>query len=299
LVLELSSGLSPQALDAIASLERRTIAVDGGRLKLEWGTLRSRSDVQVNDLLLWDGELLVGFLGIYCFDGHNAELVGMVDPTFRRRGIARALIDAAESLCHDRSYASVLLVVPRHSLGGQLLARNRGATLHHSEHALVLGGPILGEASELHYTLRSASVQDASTVTRLLAAAFGYAPDDIAERLATDAASTGARPIGLTRSPLDRASTLIIEADGNAIGTIRLTREGNAGGVYGFAIDPTWQGRGIGRTVLREVCEQLRSDGAQHIGLEVATENERALGLYTSVGFTPVTTEDYFSLTLR
>jgi ribosomal protein S18 acetylase RimI-like enzyme len=278
-MLELSHGLSPTALDAIAALERLTVSVDGGRLKLEWGILRSRSEHQVNDLLWWDGELLVGFLGIYCFDGHNAELVGMVDPTFRRRGIARALIDAAESLCHDRSYASVLLVVPRDSSGGQLVALKRGATLHHSEHVLVLRGPILGEASELDYTLRSASVQDASTVTRLLAAAFGYAPDDIAERLATDA-----------------ASTLIIEVDGRAIGTVRTTREGDAGGVYGFAVDPSWQGRGIGRAVLRRVCEQLRHDGAQHIGLEVATENERALGLYTSVGFTAVTTEDYFSL---
>jgi ribosomal protein S18 acetylase RimI-like enzyme len=44
------------------------------------------------------------------------------------------------------------------------------------------------------------------------------------------------------------------------------------------------------------VCEQLRADGARRIGLEVAVENDRALGLYTSVGFEAVTTEDYFTL---
>jgi ribosomal protein S18 acetylase RimI-like enzyme len=30
--------------------------------------------------------------------------------------------------------------------------------------------------------------------------------------------------------------------------------------------------------------------------LEVDVDNDRALTLYTSVGFTPITTEDYFAL---
>jgi len=32
--------------------------------------------------------------------------------------------------------------------------------------------------------------------------------------------------------------------------------------------------------------------------LEVAVENEHALGLYTSLGFTRVTTEDYYAVTV-
>jgi ribosomal protein S18 acetylase RimI-like enzyme len=279
-MLQRSNGLSRTAQVAIAALEHRTIAVDGGRLKLEWETLRSRSELEVNDLLWWDGDRVIGFLGIYCFDGCNAEIVGMVDPEARRQGIARALINEAESICRDRSFTSVLLVTPRDSTGGQLLARNRGATLHHSEHALILSGPIRGEVSGTDFTFRTASVSDASTITRLLAAAFGHAPNDLAEGLATD-----------------QSSTLVIEVNGSAVGTIRTTHDGDRAGIYGFAIDPAWQGRGIGRTALRKVCELLQRDGAQHIGLEVATENERALGLYTSLGFTPVTIEDYFSLT--
>jgi ribosomal protein S18 acetylase RimI-like enzyme len=113
-MLELSAGLTQHALDALAELEARTVAVDGGRLKLEWGTLRSRPAGQINDVLWWDGPQLLGFVGLYCFDGRNAELVGIVDPSIRRRGIASQLLDAAVSLCSERSYASVLLVVPRH-----------------------------------------------------------------------------------------------------------------------------------------------------------------------------------------
>jgi len=40
----------------------------------------------------------------------------------------------------------------------------------------------------------------------------------------------------------------------------------------------------------------LRAEGAQRIGLEVAVNNDRALGLYTSIGFTQATTEDYYAL---
>jgi ribosomal protein S18 acetylase RimI-like enzyme len=58
------------------------------------------------------------------------------------------------------------------------------------------------------------------------------------------------------------------------------------------------QGRGIGRAALRQACEQLRADGARRIGLDVDVANDRALGLYTSIGSTPVTTEDYFALPL-
>ena len=66
--------------------------------------------------------------------------------------------------------------------------------------------------------------------------------------------------------------------------------------MYGFAVEPVRQGRGIGRDVLRRVCHRLRDEGAPRIGLEVAIENDRALSLYTSLGFARVTTEDYYAL---
>ena len=78
---------------------------------------------------------------------------------------------------------------------------------------------------------------------------------------------------------------------------MRLTREKETGGIYGFAIDPAWQGRGIGSDVLRRICRVLIDEGAHQVGLEVAVDNDRALGLYTSMGFTEVTTEDYYALT--
>jgi ribosomal protein S18 acetylase RimI-like enzyme len=278
-VLERAAGLSSRALLAIADLERRVIEADGGRLKLEWGTLRRRDGNDVEDLLWWEGNRLAGFLGLYAY-GTSLELAGMVAPEARRRGIATALLDAAETLYRERGSRKVLLIVPRSSLAGQRLAARRGGVLDHSEHALMLSGAPTDGPRDPALSLRRASPADLPFISRLLEAGFGSpAPDDLA---------------GGLDSP--HQQTLVIEERGSRVGTLRVTRDRADAGVYGFVIDPPRQGRGIGRDALRRACEQLRVAGARRIRLEVAVENDRALALYTGMGFQPVTTEDYFSL---
>ncbi len=257
------------------------IEADGGRLKLEWGRLRRRRGDRVEDLLWWEGDRLLGFVGFYGF-GSSLELAGMVAPDARQRGIGTALLDAALPLCRGLGAREALLIVPRPSVAGERLALRQGAVLDHSEHALVLSDDPTSGPREPALILRPARAADVPFVLRLLEEAFGEpAPDDLAGHLDL---------------PLDR--TMLVEVSGSGVGTLRLIRDGDDVGIYGFAIDPSRQGRGIGREALRRACEQLRAEGAGRIGLEVAVENDRALGLYTSVGFTPVITEDYFALPL-
>ncbi len=280
-MLEQAAGLSSQALQAIAELEREVIEADGSRLKLEWGRLRRRSGGRVEDLLWWEDGRLLGFLGFYGF-GSSLELAGMVAPDARRRSIGTALLDAAVPLCSELGYREALLIVPRHSEAGKRLALRHDAVFHHSEHALVLSGDPTSGPHDPAVSVRPAIAADIRAVSRLLEVGFGGpAPDDLAGRL---------------NSPHGR--TLVVELSGSAVGTLSLTREGGDAGIYGFVIDPSWQGSGLGRGALRRACQQLRADGARRIGLEVAVDNDRALALYKSVGFMPVTTEDYFALHL-
>jgi ribosomal protein S18 acetylase RimI-like enzyme len=274
-VVQLSAGLSPATLDAIADLERRVVTADGGRLKLEWNALRRRSGQDVEDILWWDGERLLGFLGIYTHSAPTIELAGMVDPAARRRGIGAALLDAALRVCQQREHSSILLVVPRTSVAGRALAQRRGGTLDHSEHALQLLGEPAEVPADPHVTTRATTAADQSAVRELLRLGFGCEPPEAA----------GHDP-----------NTLIVERDGQPIGTVRLIHEEDRAGVYGFVIHPDHQGRGIGRDVLHRLCRTARVDGATAVHLDVATDNDRALNLYTSLGFRPVLTEDYYAL---
>ena len=255
--------LSETDLAALDDLERRVIAVDGGRLKLEKAALREGS---AQGLVSYDGSRLVGFLGSYAFG--NVELAGAVDPAHRRRGLGSALLDAALRSCPA---GPVLLVVPSASVGGEALARLRGGAHDHAEHALVLRVAPHGP-HDPRVTVRPARPTDADSVARLLHRTFGNAYD-------------GLRP-----------ETLVVEHDGVAVGTLRLTRDGDTAGIYGFAVDPDRQGEGIGRDVLRRVCRTALSDGATNVALEVAVDNPRALRLYTSTGFVSVAGEDYWAL---
>ena len=184
----------------------------------------------------------------------------MVDPPARRRGIGTALLDAGLEVCRQREHASVLLVVPRASFGGETLARQRGGSLDHSEHALQLAGEPAEVPADPRVTIRAADCTDQQAVRELMRLGFGWEqPED---------------------AGLD-ANTLLLERDGEPIGTVRLIREEDRAGIYGFVIHPNYQGRGTGRDVLHRLCRTAFAEGAPTVHLEVATDNDRALNLYT------------------
>jgi ribosomal protein S18 acetylase RimI-like enzyme len=273
-------GLTDRDLAEIADLERRVIAHDGGRLKLEWGSLRARTGERVDALVWHDGGPMLGFLGLYGFGHGELELAGMVDPAARRTGIGTTLVAAATPVGRERGHERALLVTPRSTDTGRAFALARGAELEHSEHFLVLGATPTADPTDPRVAVRAATAADTAAVGRILAAAFGD------------------EPTGLAIKDEDPERTLVIDRDGAAVGTVRLTREGTTGSVYGFAVDPALQGQGIGRDVLTRVCRTLRDEGAERVTLEVASDNDRALELYLSVGFSREATEDYFALPL-
>ncbi|MDH2904409.1 MAG: GNAT family N-acetyltransferase [Actinomycetota bacterium] len=276
-MLELTRGLPPETLTQIAVLELDSVSADGGRLKLEWSALESRAGDSVEDLLWWEDNRLVGFLGLYTFGGPNVELSGMVHPDFRRRGIGGKLLDEAIKLCRHQGRHKILLVIPRTSPGGRTLAESRRGFLDHSEHALDLDGEVAQGPLDPSLTLRAVTSNDLTDEARILAEAFG----DSAGPMVLDA--------------LDE-SRLAAERDGRVIATIRVQRTPEQWGIYGFAVEPQLRGMGIGRDLLRRVCRLAHEAGVKRLHLEVEVNNDRALGLYTSLGFAQTSTEDYFDI---
>lgn len=273
-------GLTARQLAAITDLERGVVAHDGGRLKLELGFLKERPPDEVNDLLAWDGDTLVGFCGIYTF-GSEPELSGAVDPSHRRRGIGSALVAHALVLAAQRRYPSVLLVTPRATDAGRRFAESKGAVFHHAEHHMELTGAPVGpprpRPSTAGLLVREATDADKGAIVTVLAEGFGE-----------DAAGAG------LSGPTDVA--LVAELGGDVVGALRLSAEDGEAGIYGLAVKTDLRGQGIGRAILYEVCLEARRRGAAKVMLEVEVDNDNALHLYTSVGFELKTTEDYFRL---
>ena len=101
---------------------------------------------------------------------------------------------------------------------------------------------------------------------------------------------------------------LVAESDGRRVGACwfrQMTPERPGYGFIaadipsvGLAVMPDHQGRGLGRRLLDGLIALARDQGIAALGISVAEKNERALRLYTSVGFAAVGREGD-SLTMR
>jgi ribosomal protein S18 acetylase RimI-like enzyme len=277
-VLTALTVLGDEDLASIADLEHRVVAADGGRLKLEYTVLRHRDGRSVTDFLWHEAGTLVAFCGLYAF-GTEVELGGMVDPAWRRRGIGTAMLAAALPSATNDGSQPALLVTPRTTPAGREFAVHHGGTLDHSEHFLVLEGTPSPPNRHTDVVIRDAVDADSASLARISAAAFGDDPRDFS--LVLD-------------DPTQRQ--LVLERRGTVIGAIRVSGDAERTGIYGFAIEPSLQGHGIGRSVLARVCADLRAAGVRDVTIEVAVDNDHALGLYTSLGFRQQATEDYFAV---
>lgn len=266
-----------EQLQALRELEGRTIAADGGRLKLEWGTIEGGHVTPA--LLAYEAGELVGYLGRYVF-GDSPELAGMVDPATRRRGIGSMLLDTMLTICAERGDRTVLLVVPRTSQDGRALALARGS-FDHAEHALQIDGEPVGAHEFPELQMRAHWSEEFERVSELIEEGFGH-------------------PARKSNNP---GYTKVIRLGDDIIGTIRLIpEETNGGGVAyigGFVITAAHRGKGYGRDILRRSVLELRDGGTTPVGLDVLTDNDNALHLYTSVGFRPVATEDYYAIPVQ
>jgi ribosomal-protein-alanine N-acetyltransferase len=58
--------------------------------------------------------------------------------------------------------------------------------------------------------------------------------------------------------------------------------------VNNIAVDPDWQGRGLGAVLLADLVRTALDRGGRHLTLEVRVGNEPALALYRRFGLAPV-----------
>ena len=95
--------------------------------------------------------------------------------------------------------------------------------------------------------------------------------------------------VPLYRELLASRSFFIHEVDGRVAGFYRISRlDGRARHVAALgtlAVDPAFQGRGIGRTMIGEAIEALRAAGVLRVELLVEADNPRAIRFYESLGF--------------
>ena len=72
---------------------------------------------------------------------------------------------------------------------------------------------------------------------------------------------------------------------GRIVATVMGGYEGHRGCINYLGVDPSCQGQGLGRQIMRAVEKEIGSKGCPKINLQVRTDNLQVIGFYESIGY--------------
>lgn len=266
-----------QDIETLAALCRRYEGID---LPLY---LDPSAGDDTNHFFFYQNDVLIGFATAPPDD--PIEVLGMVHPDHRRRGIGRALLAAVRQESRRRGVTGLLLVCEGASPSGIAFARVMGAVHRFSEYRMELDRAAYAQRPPPHRTLelRVADARDLDALVGLWTASREVAEDE--------ARRVTARWLGQ-----DNQRLYIGRLQQEPVGMLRLHMEPSTVFIYSFQVHPRHRGRGVGRQILMGVLDRLIAENREHIMIEVSTDNTIALSLYESCGFQKVTEYLYFGL---
>jgi len=282
--------LSMQQVSQVRALADSCEERDGYSIeaRLDIGTLETRPEGSVSDVLWYESGQLMGFAGMNSYsDPSEVEATILVHPEFRRRGIGRSMARAVVRECQNRGVRRLLIVVPQESREGPAFAGAMGTRHSHSEYTMDLDARRIPPFEPIHdaVELRPAGAEDVPIMAAIVASAF-------------------AEPVGEEEQALVRLMkdstriTYLATQDGRPVGVIQSAVSDGRAFIVHFAVRPEMQGRGIGRQMLMAIVRGLQNSGGKRITIEVETENQNALSLYQRCGFVTVNATDYERLEL-
>ncbi len=221
---------------------------------------------------------------------HGDALDLAVAPEARGRGEGTALADAAaagaDSAWSHGDHPAARVLAERHGFAPtrELWVMRRDVT-----------GPLPELAAEAAAAVRGYLPTDEAELLRVNAAAFAGHP----EQGALDAAGLAER----MAEPWFDPAGLLVATGGDGDGTRMLgfhwTKQHSPelGEVYVVGIDPTAQGRGLGRTLTLAGLHHLAGVGVREVLLYVESDNAPARRVYERLGFTHSASDTHVQFT--
>jgi ribosomal protein S18 acetylase RimI-like enzyme len=241
--------------------------------------------LEANHFLYYEGGSLVGLALIQEY--REVEACALVHPNARRQGIGRALLDEIQVESRRHGHNHLLLLCDETSASGRAFVAAVGAQYQSAEYHMEMN-PLAIDRSRPRpegLKLRPVGAEAIDLLTLLQATSF----DDVTEETRQRVSQSFQDP---TRQHF------IGYLDKEPIGSLRLGRYEKSADVTAFSVIPAYRGRGYGRQMLLEAIDYLLSEDWPQIFIDVATDNQNALGLYQSCGFRVIQTCQFYCLPL-
>lgn len=83
----------------------------------------------------------------------------------------------------------------------------------------------------------------------------------------------------------DPEGFLVLEWEGAVAASVMAGYDGHRGWINYLAVDPVYEGKGLGRRLMAAAEQLLRQRGCPKINLQIRRSNQQAIGFYRAVGF--------------
>lgn len=236
----------------------------------------------INEILYYINDELIGYLGISCFSGNTAEINGMVHPKFRRRGIFTKLTDMAIEECKKRNFDETLLLCDDKSYSAIKFISNKNGVYSFSECRMKCANWSLREGNK-NISLVKAKNEDIDEINKLNNIFFGR---------------IGYESMMPEDEEKNNHITYLIKLYNEVIGKIKISKDSNSAFISGFGIVPEFRGNGYGKEALIETLNNLNKDKIYDVELDVEIKNKKALNLYKYCGFKEQSIMNYYNINI-
>lgn len=280
--------LDEKDIQEIKTLEDICINEDKVNLKLE---LDYRKDIykdlenninHINEFLFYINNNLIGYLGISSFGRNIAEINGVVNPNFRRKGIFTKLIELALEESKKRNFNEILLLCDDKSSSAIKFIENKKGTYAFSECRMKCYNSSIKEGNK-GISFLKAKNENINDINKLNSIFFG---DEFNELIMPE------------DDEKNNITTYFIKVNDGIIGKIKVSKEIKSAFISGFGILPEYRGRGYGKSALIEVLNNLYYNQIYDVELDVEIRNKTALNLYKSCGFKEESIMNYYNINI-
>ncbi len=220
--------------------------------------------------LEYNDDELIGFISLFYVDDKEMEVVAMVHPSFRGKGLFTRMYEKAKKAIPPN--LTILFQVPSNYVDRDKFEK-RGLKYHHGEEELI--NKSSNNSSNLLTPLETKDIEETA---KIVASAFNSSVEEEIEFLKH-------------LLEQDTTTALVLIEKSNVVGFIAISNTYgiNTSHLFAFCVSPESRSKGYGTKILRNLIENPHG-----YVLRVDYDNTRAKKLYERSGFVNLSSTEYY-----
>lgn len=271
--------MSLKQLDDLEALMARCQKVDLNTIPI-YKHLLDKAHMLPCNILYYDNGKLIGYCRSFFFYANACEMALMVDPAFRRQGLARAMLKEIIPMLQTENIQTLYFSTPKDL--NQSWFKQLGLSFHGSERQMHYDSQKPVSVSFKPAAIRLAVFDDIAALVELDNICFPNKKPDAEEVFRNLLTTTN-------------CSIFALIQDQRIIGKAHIFKESDRARITDIGVFPEYRRRGLASTLIKYCINHALINNKPKIVLDVEIANESALKLYDGLGFTITNAHDYWS----